>query len=85
MKKTIIMSILLAVFLTGCTAGSTGQKEIKIESGKKNCNEMEKSLISPLLKDLVKQDCAKVCEEKAYNYTRWDCTDDKVICVCANK
>jgi len=85
MKRTIIMIALLGIFLAGCT-GLTGQKEIKIENGKKNCNEMKKSLISPLLKDLVTQNCIKVCEEKAYNYSRWNCSEqNNVVCVCANK
>jgi PBP1b-binding outer membrane lipoprotein LpoB len=84
MKKTIIMIALLGIFLAGCT-GLTGQKEIKIESGKKNCNEIEKSMVSSLLKNLLTQDCTTICEEKAYNYSRWDCTDDKVVCVCAEK
>ncbi len=85
MKKTIILIALLGVFLTGCTAGLTGQKEIKIEDKGKNCGNIEQNMIAPLIKDFLKQNCAKICEEKSYNYTRWNCTDDKVICVCVEK
>lgn len=84
MKKTIILMALIGIFLAGCT-GLIGHKEIKIESGRNNCNDIGKSLVSPAIKDMAKQECAKACEEKAYNYSKWDCTKDKVVCTCVKK